>query len=71
MRTLTLSSIVLAAMCCLGLQAQNTYFVEHFTEGIPSSFALYDMDGNEIEINNGKTFVCVIQNDKVDDVVVK
>ncbi len=36
-----------------------------------SAIRYYDMDGNEIEINNGKTFVCVIQNDKVDDVVVE
>ena len=31
----------------------------------------HDMDGNEIEINNGKTFVCVVQNDEVDNVVVE
>ena len=36
-----------------------------------SAIRYYDMDGNEIEINNGKTFVCVIQNDEVDDVVVE
>ncbi|MCR5300842.1 MAG: DUF3048 domain-containing protein [Lachnospiraceae bacterium] len=36
-----------------------------------SAIRYYDMDGNEIEINNGKTFVCVIQNDEVEDVVVK
>ena len=29
------------------------------------------MDGNEIEINNGKTFICVIQNDEVENVVVE
>ncbi len=36
-----------------------------------SAIRYYDMDGNEIEINNGKTFVCVIQNDEVDNVVVE
>ncbi|MBR5716095.1 MAG: choice-of-anchor J domain-containing protein [Bacteroidales bacterium] len=68
MRTLTLSSIVLAAMCCMGLHAQNTYFVEHFTDGIPSSFALYDMDGNEpsVDMANlgfavGVPWICVTE----------
>lgn len=36
-----------------------------------SAIRYYDMDGNEIEINNGKTFVCVIQNDEVENVVVE
>lgn len=31
----------------------------------------YDSEGNELEINNGKTFVCVIQNTEVDNVVVE
>lgn len=55
-------------MCCMGLQAQNTYFVEHFTEGIPSSFALYDMDGNEpsVDMANlgfavGVPWICVTE----------
>ena len=68
MRTFTFSSIVLAAMCCVGLQAQNAYFVEHFTEGIPSSFALYDMDGNEpsVDMANlgfavGVPWICVTE----------
>ncbi len=36
-----------------------------------SAIRYYDMDGNEIEINNGKTFVCVVQNDEVDNIVVE
>lgn len=36
-----------------------------------SAIRYYDMDGNEIEINNGKTFVCVVQNDEVDNVVIE
>lgn len=36
-----------------------------------SAIRYYDYDGNEIEINNGKTFVCVIQNTEVEDVVLK
>ncbi len=36
-----------------------------------SAIRYYDMDGNEIEINNGKTFICVVQNDQVDNVVVE
>ena len=55
-------------MCCVGLQAQNAYFVEHFTEGIPSSFALYDMDGNEpsVDMANlgfavGVPWICVTE----------
>ena len=36
-----------------------------------SAIRYYDMDGNEIEINNGKTFICVIQNDEVENVVVE
>ena len=31
----------------------------------------YDLDGNEIEINNGKTFICVIQDTDIENVVVK
>ena len=55
-------------MCCVGLQAQNAYLVEHFTEGIPSSFALYDMDGNEpsVDMANlgfavGVPWICVAE----------
>ena len=55
-------------MCCVGLQAQNAYLVEHFTEGIPSSFALYDMDGNEpsVDMANlgfavGVPWICVTE----------
>lgn len=36
-----------------------------------SAIRYYDMEGNEIEINNGKTFICVIQDTKMDDVVLK
>lgn len=36
-----------------------------------SAIRYYDMDGNEIEINNGKTFVCVIQDSEMENVVVK
>ena len=46
-----LSTFSLAAACCLGLQAQNAYLVEHFTEGIPAAFALYDVDGNEPSVD--------------------
>ena len=31
----------------------------------------YDMEGNEIEINNGKTFVCVIQDTALDEIVLE
>ena len=31
----------------------------------------YDTDGNELEINNGKTFICIIQNTEFDNVVVE
>lgn len=36
-----------------------------------SAIRYYDMDGNEIEINNGKTFICVIQNTEIENVVVE
>ncbi len=36
-----------------------------------SAIRYYDMDGNEIEINNGKTFICVIQDDQIENVVVE
>lgn len=36
-----------------------------------SAIRYYDMDGNELEINNGKTFICVIQNTELDNVVVE
>lgn len=36
-----------------------------------SAIRYYDMDGNEIEINNGKTFVCVIQDSEMENVVVE
>lgn len=36
-----------------------------------SAIRYYDLDGNELEINNGKTFVCVIQNTEVDNVVIE
>jgi len=35
-----------------------------------SAIRYYDMDGNELEINNGKTFICVIQNTEVENVVI-
>ncbi len=31
----------------------------------------YDMQGNEITINNGKTFICVIQDSEIENVVLK
>ncbi|MCR4807523.1 MAG: DUF3048 domain-containing protein [Lachnospiraceae bacterium] len=31
----------------------------------------YDMQGNEIEINNGKTFVCVIQDTELENIVLR
>ncbi|MCR4739116.1 MAG: DUF3048 domain-containing protein [Lachnospiraceae bacterium] len=31
----------------------------------------YDMEGNEITINNGKTFICVIQDTDMENVVIK
>ncbi len=36
-----------------------------------SAIRYYDMDGNEMEINNGKTFICVIQDTDIENVVVK
>lgn len=36
-----------------------------------SAIRYYDNDGNELEINNGKTFICVIQNTEVENVVVE
>ena len=36
-----------------------------------SAIRYYDLDGNELEINNGKTFVCVVQNDEADNVVIE
>ena len=36
-----------------------------------SAIRYYDGDGNEIEINNGKTFICIIQNTDVENVVVE
>lgn len=36
-----------------------------------SAIRYYDQDGNELEINNGKTFICVIQNTDVEKVVVE
>ena len=36
-----------------------------------SAIRYYDTDGNELEINNGKTFVCVIQNTEVENVVIE
>ena len=31
----------------------------------------YDLQGNEITINNGKTFICVIQDTAIEDIVIK
>ncbi|MDO4189130.1 MAG: DUF3048 domain-containing protein [Lachnospiraceae bacterium] len=36
-----------------------------------SAIRYYDKDGNELVINNGKTFVCVIQNTDVENVVLE
>jgi len=36
-----------------------------------SAIRYYDADGNELVINNGKTFVCVIQNTEVKNVVLE
>lgn len=36
-----------------------------------SAIRYYDNEGNELEINNGKTFICVIQNTEVENVVVE
>ncbi len=36
-----------------------------------SAIRYYDLDGNEIEINNGKTFVCVVQDTEMDNVVIE
>lgn len=36
-----------------------------------SAIRYYDMDGNEIEINNGKTWVCVIQDTEMENVVIE
>ena len=63
-----LSTFALATVCCLGIQAQNAYLVEHFTQGIPSEFALYDVDGNEpsVDMANlgfavGTPWICVTE----------
>ena len=31
----------------------------------------YDLDGNELEINNGKTFICVIQDTDIQNVTIR
>lgn len=36
-----------------------------------SAIRYYDVDGNELEINNGKTFICVIQDTEIENVVVE
>ena len=36
-----------------------------------SAIRYYDQNGDELVINNGKTFVCVIQNTEVENVVLK
>ena len=36
-----------------------------------SAIRYYDMDGNELEINNGKTFICVIQDTEIGNVIVE
>lgn len=36
-----------------------------------SAIRYYDNDGNELKINNGKTFICVIQNTEVENVVLE
>lgn len=36
-----------------------------------SAIRYYDMDGNELEINNGKTFICVIQDTEIEKVIVE
>lgn len=36
-----------------------------------SAIRYYDNDGNEIEINNGKTFICVVQDTEMDKVVIE
>ncbi|MBO4902920.1 MAG: DUF3048 domain-containing protein [Lachnospiraceae bacterium] len=36
-----------------------------------SAIRYYDLDGNEIEINNGKTFICVIQDSEKEKVVIE
>ena len=36
-----------------------------------SAIRYYDMDGNELEINNGKTFICIIQDTEIENVVVE
>jgi len=36
-----------------------------------SAIRYYDADGNELEINSGKTFICVIQNTEVENVVLE
>lgn len=36
-----------------------------------SAIRYYDMSGQEMEINNGKTFICVIQDTEVENVVVE
>lgn len=36
-----------------------------------SAIRYYDMDGNEIEINNGRTWICVVQDTELENVVVE
>ncbi|MBR6486825.1 MAG: DUF3048 C-terminal domain-containing protein, partial [Lachnospiraceae bacterium] len=31
----------------------------------------YDLEGNELEINNGKTFICVIQDTDIENVTIR
>ncbi len=57
-----------AALGFMGMQAQDTYLIEHFDSGIPSSFALYDEDQNEpsLDMSNlgfavGVPWICVTE----------
>jgi len=65
-----------------GCHGDNGYKVQVFTEGkmkegtwvrtedtLPAKY--YDADGNEIPVNKGKTWVCIIWNDYADDVVIE
>ena len=37
--------------------------------GTPARY--YDMDNNQIVLNNGKTFICIVWNDYADEVVIE
>lgn len=47
--------------------------VQHAHDGNPDMCPIryYDLDGNELEINNGKTFICIIQDTDIENVTIR